>query len=166
MLICIILCSDVVVACAGTTGLGRVAEISLSELKELVTVNSYAPLLLFQATQHLLRASSSPVFLYISSKSGSLIEMDKIPFPAGAYSASKAMGNALIRKLGLEEEWLIAFMIHPGFVQSRMGNENAHLLGVDEAELPLPDCASNLAHAVSWSLERGCDINGMLILCR
>lgn len=43
--------------------------------------------------------------------------MKFMPIPAAAYGASKAAINYITRKIHFENDWLIAFFIHPGCVE-------------------------------------------------
>jgi norsolorinic acid ketoreductase len=80
----------------------------------MVEVNVYGPLALYQATCELLMAAEEPKFVFLSTRMGSIGRMEKAPFPVGAYGATKAMMNHLVRKMHFETERLIAFSIYPG----------------------------------------------------
>ena len=62
-------------------------------------VNTNGPLVLFQATYALLRASAEPKFIVISSAVGSITLGANLPFNIYAYGASKAAVNWVARKL-------------------------------------------------------------------
>ena len=105
---------DVVISSAGIAKLGPLNAIPIAEFKEHLDVNSTAVLILFQATYPLLKKSSSAKFVVIGASAGSIGMIEKFPFPNGSYSASKATVNSLVRKMHFENDWLIAFPIHPG----------------------------------------------------
>ncbi len=106
---------DVVIANAGIShSYDPVATLKLADLKDHVTVNTYGPVLLFQAFWPLLQKSAQPKFIVISTVSASIGAMEHIPFPVASYGASKAMVNYLTRRIHFENESLIAFPIHPG----------------------------------------------------
>ena len=60
------------------------------------------------------RKAKQPKFVVMGSNAGSVGNMLNFPFPQGAYASSKAMLNSIMRKIQMENEWLIALSIHPG----------------------------------------------------
>jgi norsolorinic acid ketoreductase len=112
---------DAVIANAGIANSRPPASsTNLDQLETHMMVNAYSILLLFQATKPLLqRSSSSPKFVYIGARLGTISDMDRLGrAPLAAYSLSKLAGNWLIRKLHYENEWLVAFIVDPGWVLS------------------------------------------------
>lgn len=108
---------DVVIANSGIAKhSGPAVSTPVSEIREHFEVNAVAPLLLFQASWPLLEKSDNPKFVTITSAVGSIGDMDRIPWPTSAYGTSKAAVNYLTRKIHFENEKLIAFPIHPGYV--------------------------------------------------
>jgi len=81
-------------------------------------INAYSILLLFQASRPLLQKSTHPPkFVYIGARLGVISDMDRLGrAPLAAYSLSKLAGNWLVRKLHYENDWLIAFIVDPGWV--------------------------------------------------
>lgn len=104
------------IACAGIFKGGTLEEMPIEEYDELMTVNTRALLLLYKATLPLLRRSSSdPRFAFISGASGSLTTMARWnAMPIAAFGASKALGNYVVRRMGIENGWLITLCINPG----------------------------------------------------
>lgn len=82
------------------------------------TVNSVAPLLLFQATWPLLQKSANPKFVGISSGAGSLTMVAQLKVENTAYGASKAALNFVVRRIHAENPGLVAFVINPGWLQT------------------------------------------------
>lgn len=113
---------DVVIANAGINkyyGLGL--ETPAQEMKDHYEVNVIGPLVLFQATYPLLKASTnSPKFVLISSRTGSITNGAVYPWGILTYGASKAAANYLARKLHFENDGLIVFPICPGGVGTDM----------------------------------------------
>lgn len=105
---------DVVISSAGIAKLGPLHAVSIADFKEHLDINSTAVLMLFQATYPLLKKSTMPKFIVIGASAGSIGMIESYPFPNGSYSASKATVNSLVRKMHFENDWLIAFPIHPG----------------------------------------------------
>lgn len=86
-------------------------------------VNSIAP---FQVTKGLLKnlkKSDHPKVIHVSSMMGSIA--DNNSGGAYAYRASKAALNMINKCLTVENSWLTSIVVHPGWVQTRMGGEEA-----------------------------------------
>ena len=137
---------DVVIANAGVAFMAPAATSDLSSLRHNFEVNTVGPLLLFQCALPLLQQSNSPKFLLISSIAGSLALQQTLPFPVAGYGATKAAANYITRKLHFEheKEGLVAFPVHPGWVQSDSGNAAARGQGMKEAPLPVADCVAGI----------------------
>ena len=105
---------DVVISSAGIVKLGPLHAVPIAEFREHLDINSIAVLTLFQATYQLLKKSLMPRFIVIGASAGSMGMIESYPYPNGSYSASKATVNSLVRKMHFENDWLIAFPIHPG----------------------------------------------------
>ncbi|KAF4549146.1 Short chain dehydrogenase-like protein 7 [Elsinoe fawcettii] len=90
--------------------------------------NTMGPILLASACAPLLRAAASanrtPKLIVISSLGGSSTVQpmiwDATHLPGTPYGMTKAAVNWWVRKVHLEEEWLVAFAVHPGFVATDM----------------------------------------------
>lgn len=125
---------DIVVANSGVSNYyGIAAETPMAAMREHFETNTFGPLKLFQAVWPLLQKSPKPIFLVISSCVGSITEQKDIPFPAAAYGGSKAAINYITVKIHHENPSLIAFVIHPGWVQTDMGNMGAKAMGLEQA---------------------------------
>jgi NAD(P)-dependent dehydrogenase (short-subunit alcohol dehydrogenase family) len=97
---------DVVIANAAT-GFGYKSSLAtpLQDVQDHFTVNVVGPLALFQATYPLLKASTStPKFVPISSRMGSIELGTKVPTDQMPYGVSKAALNWLTVKLRNEHE--------------------------------------------------------------
>lgn len=55
------------------------------------------------------------------------------PIPNAAYGASKSVLPWYGVRINAEDEWLNAFVIDPGWVQTEMGNAGARHFGISEA---------------------------------
>lgn len=129
---------DVVLANAGVTSdSSSIIDVSIDQMQNLMDVNTYGPLLLFQAMWPLLSAAPSPKFVVISSIVGSIVEVEKFAFANPAYAMSKLAVSYLVRRLHHENERLIAMAIHPGWTQSDMGNLLAARVGMTEAPVAI-----------------------------
>lgn len=74
--------------------------------------------------------------------------MDKYPIPATAYGASKAALNYVVRKIHVENEGLIAFPLHPGWVRTDMGNHGAEVMGIEQAPVSLEESVQGMLNKV------------------
>ncbi|UKZ97050.1 uncharacterized protein TrAFT101_011820 [Trichoderma asperellum] len=127
---------DLVIANAGVqTHHGPVSDTPLDQITSHIAINTVAPIALLQATKPLLRNATNPKFVVISSSMGSIT--DNIPEKFGAYGASKAAVNYLMRKVHLEEEWLTSMVICPGWTQTDMGDGAAKTTKFGE-QAPVP----------------------------
>lgn len=117
---------DIVIAVAGIAQDGStVRATSASNMLKHFTVNTIAPVALFQATAELLKASKTgtPRFIAISTFIGSIGSQEMLsqfPKTASPYGGSKAALNWFIRLLSFEEPWVTAWVFHPGIVETDM----------------------------------------------
>lgn len=106
---------DAVVANAGSgTSFESALTTSLSSLRDDFEVNTLGPIKLFQAAHPLLKESTSPKFVLISSALGSIGLMDEPP--SLSYGASKVAANYFVRKVHLEDKEIATLAVHPGLV--------------------------------------------------
>ncbi|KAJ7264117.1 hypothetical protein B0H12DRAFT_274441 [Mycena haematopus] len=136
---------DVIIANAGIgKHQGPLASTNLSEYRDHFEVNTLGLVVLFQAAHKLLLASptGAPTLAYISSAAGSISAYFHLS--AGAYGASKAAANFLIKVLDKEHPELIAMAIHPGWVATDMGNVGAVKNGLPQAPVTLEDSAEGI----------------------
>ncbi|KAI7359812.1 hypothetical protein KC336_g22008, partial [Hortaea werneckii] len=128
---------------------GPIGQAPLDELRDHFEVNSVAPVALFQATLPLLqRSRHRPKFIPISSRLGSMTEIEKVKNPAAVYGASKAMLNYLTCRMHFENPELIAFPMSPGFVQTDMGNAGARKGGLDKAYLTVEQSVTGMLKTI------------------
>ncbi|KAH7364684.1 aflatoxin biosynthesis ketoreductase nor-1 [Rhexocercosporidium sp. MPI-PUGE-AT-0058] len=141
---------DLVIANAGICDyFGRVSGTPPVQMTRHFQVNTIAPLVLFEAAFPLLEAATAPAkFVTISSAVGSMTVMAHIPFDCTPYGASKTAATYLVRKIHLENPGLIAFPIHPGWVQTEMGNAGAEAAGMAKAEITLKESVDGLMSVI------------------
>jgi NAD(P)-dependent dehydrogenase (short-subunit alcohol dehydrogenase family) len=114
---------DVLVNNAGVYGdpIGA-AEYDLDRAHEVLEVNTFGPWRLIEAFLPLLRESSQPRVVNVSSGAGQLSDMNG---GRAAYRISKAGLNALTRTLASDERWLKVNTMCPGWVATDMGGPAA-----------------------------------------
>jgi NAD(P)-dependent dehydrogenase (short-subunit alcohol dehydrogenase family) len=96
---------------------------TVEDFLESFRVNSIAPLLIVRALQPKLEKSKQPKLIQITSLMGSIA--DNNSGGSYAYRASKAALNMITKSLAQDEKWLTCAVIHPGWVQTRMGGPDA-----------------------------------------
>ncbi|CZT05530.1 related to ketoreductase [Rhynchosporium agropyri] len=131
---------DIVIANAGISNyFGKARITPAAEMLSHYTINTLAPLLLFQATAPLLDHGCNPKFVAISSGAGSISGMDELKVENTAYGASKCALNFVIRKIHMENESIVAFPINPGWLRTDLGNHAAVGAGMEQAPAPVED---------------------------
>jgi len=117
---------DVLINNAGTLErCGALGEIDYEVIARSFEVNTIGTLRLTEALLPALRRASGAKIVNLSSKMGSIEE--NTSGGSYAYRASKAALNMVTRSLAhdLAGEDIIAFVVHSGWVQTRMGGPNA-----------------------------------------
>ncbi|RAK97744.1 SDR family oxidoreductase [Aspergillus ibericus CBS 121593] len=122
----------------------RIDNVPLSTVQLHLEVNTLGVIRLFQSTYELLKNSSKPMFITVSSFLGSIAGLTEEHFPGGAYGLSKAAVNWATRKMHVENEGMVCFIVHPGFVKTGMGNACAKSIGLEEAFTEPQECADAL----------------------
>ncbi|KAL2828842.1 hypothetical protein BJY01DRAFT_255215 [Aspergillus pseudoustus] len=115
---------DVVIANAAVGGrVGALIDTTHVNFRDHVEVNAWALVLLFRETLALLQNSPTPKFVSISSYGASQASIPALTdVPIGLYTASKCLGNFLVRRLSIEHKDICAFSLAPGFVATTMAD--------------------------------------------
>lgn len=115
---------DVLVNNAGVYGDARSFEkLSLEETKQTILTNSIAPMRITRALLPFLKRSNQPKVAHITSLMGSIADNES----GGSYGyrMSKAALNMFHKSFTIDHPNIISLAIHPGWVQTDMGGENA-----------------------------------------
>lgn len=104
---------------------------SIENFQKSYLINAIQPLFLTRALLTKLKNSSNPKAAYISSMMGSIA--DNTSGGSYSYRSSKTALNMLIKSLSVDEPWLTCLLLHPGWVKTRMGGENAPVMPEDSA---------------------------------
>ncbi|KAK8055025.1 hypothetical protein PG993_000252 [Apiospora rasikravindrae] len=151
---------DIVIVVSGMgppSSWAEVKDIDTTQMAEIFQVNTFAFVRLLRAVCPLLQAAADddqarpkpPKLLAITSNAAQIVDMaPTIPFKVGAYGASKAALNYLVRRAHFENPWLACWVMNPGFVQTEPGNEAANLMGMDGAPDALEDIVPALMRKV------------------
>ncbi|PSN59524.1 NAD(P)-binding protein [Corynespora cassiicola Philippines] len=141
---------DIVIANAGISSTpGPLPQAALGEVVEALQVNSVAPIALYQAVLPLLEKSQKPIWISMSSAAGSIgnLEVHQAHYLLG-YGISKAAMNFFTVAVHAAHPNIIAYAIHPGLVQTDLGNTGAKMQGMEKAPITLEDsCAKVIATA-------------------
>lgn len=116
---------DLLLNAAGVNldGRARLLDAPGRRLEDTLAVNLVGAVRLTQALGSLLRNCGSPVVANVSSVMGSIADNRIGGSPS--YRISKAALNMFTKELAVEEPALVALALHPGWVQTTMGGENA-----------------------------------------
>ena len=103
----------------GIAGTEPLITTTAEDFENYFRVNTLGPLVLFQAFHDLLVKSTKPEkkFIITSTLAASITAVPNVPFPIGAYGASKAAVNYVAAKLQQEhgeKEKIAIVSIHPG----------------------------------------------------
>jgi NAD(P)-dependent dehydrogenase (short-subunit alcohol dehydrogenase family) len=98
------------------------ADYDLEDAHEVLEVNTFGPWRLIEAFLPLMRSSSQPRIVNVSSGAGQLSDMNG---GRAAYRVSKAGLNALTRTLASDERWVKVNTMCPGWVRTDMGGSAA-----------------------------------------
>lgn len=115
---------------------GGLATLDPDDFIEVMRINALAPLLVARALLPNLRAGHSRIIANISSRAGSIAE-GMIGDDDGdyAYRCSKAALNMATAKLALDlgADGITVLALHPGWVRTDMGGEEAEIAVSDSA---------------------------------
>ncbi|KAH8424257.1 SDR family oxidoreductase [Aspergillus melleus] len=118
--------------------------LDVKDVSNAFAVNTVGPILLFQAVRELLEKKSSGA-KWVSMSTGAASLGNLVVHQAhgvAAYGISKGGLNWFTLAVHASEQWLTAFAVHPGLVQTEMGNKGAQMMGLDEAPNTLEESTS------------------------
>ena len=116
---------DLLIANAGTYGPRNPATAEDGQTwSETFAVNTIAPFLLAQSVLPAVERSGGKL-IAISTKMGSIADNESGGFVA--YRSSKSALNSAWKSLAVDNPTVVCAVLHPGWVQTRMGGESAPL---------------------------------------
>ncbi|KAI1083475.1 NAD(P)-binding protein [Whalleya microplaca] len=127
---------DLVIANAGICPTpGPLDALSTKDVLDAFQVNAIGTIHLFHGLKPLLeKAPSSPKWCYMSTGAASLARLDvHQAHGVAAYGMTKAAANFFTLAIHSANKWLTVFAIHPGLVQTEMGNTGARMAGMEKA---------------------------------
>jgi len=120
---------DILLSNAGIFGSKGVAlgEIDAQEWRQVLEVNTIAPLMLVQTFVDQVAASQQKLIAVISSKVGSIA--DNSSGGNYIYRSSKTAVNQVVKNLSIElaDRGISAICLHPGWVKTDMGGPNGEI---------------------------------------
>jgi len=124
---------DILLSNAGIYGPSGVVfgEVDPAAWREVLEVNTIAPLMLAQAFVEQVAASRQKLIAVISSKVGSIA--DNSSGGSYLYRSSKTAVNQVVKCLSIDlaGRGISALALHPGWVQTEMGGPNAEITTAD-----------------------------------
>ncbi|UKZ75706.1 hypothetical protein TrVFT333_003398 [Trichoderma virens FT-333] len=137
---------DIVIANAGICpSPGPFQNVPIKDVLEGFKVNAAAPIQLYHATSPFLEKSTQPVWLSISSIVGSIKNAEQYNAPfIFAYGLSKSSLNFFTMAIHAAHPNWISYAVHPGLVQTDMGNAGARMQGLEKAPVTLEDSCSSI----------------------
>ncbi|KAJ5898248.1 hypothetical protein N7504_008536 [Penicillium tannophilum] len=163
---------DILIANAGMCALWpRVSEVKVEDIQSHVDVNVYGFIYLYQAFRALLKEAKEPKWVTIGSSAGFLtiivshndekyhqfseglvlilrIDSNFVPLRNAAYAPTKLVQHWYTKAISVEDEWLNAFPIDPGWVQTDIGNRGAVDFGTDKPTLTVEQSAGGVVKIV------------------
>ncbi|KAJ5520978.1 hypothetical protein N7463_001431 [Penicillium fimorum] len=133
----------------------------VSDVKKHINVNVYGFIHLYQAFRSLLKQAQAPKWVTIGSSSAFLttrvrtsvltIRRNFLPMQNAAYAPSKAVQHWYTKAISVEDPWLTAFPVDPGWVQTDLGNRGADAFGFDNAAVTVEDSATGVVKVIDAS---------------
>ncbi|KAI1466503.1 NAD(P)-binding protein [Daldinia caldariorum] len=142
---------DIVIANAGVSFVWpAVKDVKIDDIRAHVEPNVYGVVALYQATRPLLQLSQrEPIFTPIGSSAGFIGK--QLPIPNAAYGPSKAALHWFTVRINAEDDWLNAFVMVPGWVQTELGNAGARQFGVGQAPLGVDESCDGMVQILAVS---------------
>ncbi|KAH6609097.1 hypothetical protein Trco_002443 [Trichoderma cornu-damae] len=141
---------DVVIANAGACPFpGPLQTVMIQDVLDAFKVNAASPIQLYQATRPFLEKSARPVWLSVSSVAGSIknVEENKTHFLL-AYGMSKSALDFFTMAVHAAHSNWISYAVHPGLVQTDLGNQGARMQGLEEAPVTLKDSCNSIIASI------------------
>lgn len=121
-------CVDLIINNAGV----YLGDETIEDFMRSYQINTIAPFFINRALYPLLKKSSAPKSIQISSQMGSI--SDNRSGSYYAYRSSKAALNMINKSMAIDEGWLTSVVLHPGWVQTRMGGNSAPVRAEESAQ--------------------------------
>ncbi|KAI1146212.1 NAD(P)-binding protein [Nemania diffusa] len=129
---------------------GPLAAVDVDEVTKAISINAVGPIYLYKGLIPLLEKSKkSPKWAAMSTGAASVTRVE--PHRAHnvlAYGMSKASQNFFTQAIHSAHPWIISFAIHPGLVQTEMGNVGARMMGLEQAPDTIEDSVNKVISVI------------------
>ncbi|KXG52063.1 Short-chain dehydrogenase/reductase SDR [Penicillium griseofulvum] len=134
---------DILIANAGIAlSWPRVSDVKVEDIQKHIDVNVYGFIHLYQAFRPLLREAQAPKWVTIGNF---------VPMQNAAYAPTKAVQHWYTKAISVEDPWLNAFPVDPGWVQTDLGNRGADAFGFEKAAVTVEDSAAGVVKVIDAS---------------
>ncbi|KAI4603867.1 hypothetical protein KJ359_003689 [Pestalotiopsis sp. 9143b] len=161
---------DVLINNAGILPIGPGQE-TLERLRMTFETNLFGPWLLTEALEPLLKNSSAPMIINVSSDQGSITRKLEPGNPGAAlpgehYRASKSAFNMMsaCQRYSFKEWGCRVCAFNPGFCVTNLTGENGRQLRIDRGARPASDPAQAMVAVVEGKRDKDFETNGMFDL--
>ncbi|KAL2837787.1 hypothetical protein BJY01DRAFT_237748 [Aspergillus pseudoustus] len=132
---------DILIANAGIAyAWPKIDDVLIEDVKAHFETNVYGFVRLYQAFASFLKAAEDPKLV--------IIGRNAIPFPNAAYGPTKIVQHWYTKTIAVQEPWLTAFPIDPGFVQTEMGNRGANSFGLEKATISVEESVRGVVRVI------------------
>ncbi|ROV92591.1 hypothetical protein VMCG_08928 [Cytospora schulzeri] len=145
---------DLVIANSGICPTPQPLEtVDIEDIKTAFTVNTIGPILLWKGLKPLLEKSKrSPKWVSMSTGAASLERLEvHQAHGVAAYGITKASFNWFTLAIHSANPWLTTFAVHPGLVQTEMGNMGAKMMGMEKAPNTLEESITKTVGVIDAS---------------
>lgn len=80
-----------------------------------------------------------------------LNDSKQLPIPNSAYGPTKAALNWFTIRINAEDDWLNAWVMSPGWVQTDLGNSGARALGLESAYITVKESCDGMMKVITSS---------------
>ncbi|KAL2863958.1 NAD(P)-binding protein [Aspergillus lucknowensis] len=138
---------DILIANAGIAFVWpKIDDVRIEDIKAHFETNVFGFVRLYQAFAGFLRAARDPKLVTIGSSAA-----NAITFPNAAYGPTKIVQHWYTKTISVQEPWLTAFPIDPGFVQTEMGNRGANNFGLEKAIISVDESVRGVVRVIDES---------------
>ncbi|KAL2851595.1 NAD(P)-binding protein [Aspergillus pseudoustus] len=145
---------DILIANAGVaTVFQTLGEVQIEDVRAHFETNVCGFVRVYQAFLGLLKAAKEPRLVTIGSSAAFLTCRNMIAYPNAAYAPTKLVQHWYTKTVALQEPWLTAFPVDPGFVQTNIGNRAAGLIGLEKASITVEESAAGVLNVIDASTQ-------------
>lgn len=154
---------DLLINNAGTAGGDEndVVKVDANSVAEVFAINTIAPMTMSLHLTDALKRADKPVMVAISSRMGTHALLNDYNAEWWPYSSSKAALGLAVSAFAINEPAIKSISVHPGWVKTRMGGDDAEMEPVESArdikklyenidELESGEMYNHDGHSMDW----------------